>query len=80
MDIVYEIIDDIVYEIIDYDGIHKEYVRANSERQALCLYLMKHEELDDMMLWKSTDYLGSWKLAEYDDEDKYLMAREAKRY
>ena len=71
---------DRVYEIVDYDGIHREYIRADNERQALCLYLMNHEELTDMMLWKSTDFMGSWKLAEYDNEDEYLRAREAKRY
>lgn len=71
---------DRVYEIVDYDGIHREYIRADSERQALCLYLMNHEELTDMMLWKSTDFMGGWKLAGYDNEDAYLRAREAKRY
>lgn len=71
---------DIVYEIIDCYGNRCELIRADNERQALCLYLMNHEELTDMMLWKSTDFLGAWKLAEYDNEDDYLRAREAKRY
>lgn len=71
---------DIVYEIVDCDGIHIEYIRAKDERQALCLYLMNHEELTDMILWKSTDYFCRWKIAEYDNEDEYLTARKAKRY
>ena len=50
---------DIVYEIIDCYGNRCELIRADSERQALCLYLMNHEELTDMMLWKSTDFLGA---------------------
>lgn len=71
---------DRVYEIIDCNGIHYEYIRANNERHALCIYLMNHEELNDVMLWKSTDYFGGWKLANYDNEEEYLRAREAKRY
>ena len=68
-----------LYEIVDYNGVHVEYITAISERQALCLYLLNHEELTDMMLWKSTDYSGGWRLAEYDHEDECLIAREAKR-
>ena len=68
-----------VYEIIDYDGKHHEYIRADNDRQALCLYLINHEELTDMMLWKSTDFLGGWRLAKYDNEDEGLRARKAKR-
>lgn len=49
-----------------------EQVRAYNERHALCIYLMNHEELDDMMLWKSN--LGTWKLAEYDNEEEYMVA------
>ena len=70
----------ITFEIIDSSGIHKEYIQAESERQALCLYLMNHEELTDVVLWKSVDYRRSWRLAEYDNEDDCIMAREAKRY
>ena len=70
----------IIYEIIDSNGKRIELIEAESERQALCLYLMNHEELTDMMLWKSMDFLGSWRLAEYDKEYEYLSAREAKRY
>ena len=69
-----------VFEIVTYDGIHKGCVEAKSERQALCIYLMEHEELYDMMLWWSTFNLGRWQLAEYDCEDQYLWAREAKSY
>lgn len=69
-----------VFEIVSYDGIHRGYAEANNERQALCLYLMNHEELTDMMLWKSSDYPDIWKLAEYDNEDEYLYARRARRF
>ena len=69
-----------VFEIVDYNGIRKEFIVATDSRQALCLYLLNHEELTDMMLWKSVDYASSWRLAEYDHEDEYLIAREAKRY
>ena len=69
-----------VYEIVNCNGVRIEHIVATDERQALCLYLMNHEELIDMMLWKSTDYSGGWRLAEYDREDEYLCAREAKRY
>ena len=65
-----------VFEIITYDGIHKGCVEANNERQALCIYLMEHEELNDMMLWQSVSSPNKWKLAEYDCEDQYLYARE----
>lgn len=51
------------------------YVTAENERQALCKYLMEHEELDDMMLWKSVSYPFNWKLAKYDNEEEYLVAR-----
>ena len=64
-----------VYEIVDYYGINHGCVRADNERQALCKYLMEHEELNDMMLWQSMSYPNKWKLAEYDCEDKYLYAR-----
>lgn len=61
------------FEIINYDGISYGYVTAKDERQALCIYLINHEELDDMMLWKNP--FGNWRLAEYDNEDKYIYAR-----
>lgn len=64
-----------VFEIITCHGINKGYIRADNERQALCKYLMEHEELDDMMLWQSTNYPNKWKLAEYDNEDNYIYAR-----
>ena len=67
------------YEIVDYMGETIEQVRAYNERHALCIYLMTHEELEDMMLWKSVclnNYDASfWKLAEYDSEDEYFRAR-----
>ena len=61
------------YEIVNTDGNIVEYIKAKDERQALCKYLMEHEELFDMMLWQ--DYSNKWKLAVYDCEDKYLYAR-----
>jgi hypothetical protein len=70
----------IIYEIIDSNGKRIELIEAESERQALCIYLMNHEELTDVVLWKSVDYRRSWRLAEYDNEDECLMARVAKRY
>ncbi len=70
----------ITYEIIDSTGSRIELIQAESERQALCIYLMNHEELTDVMLWKSVDYRRSWRLAEYDNEDECIMARETKRY
>ena len=69
-----------VFEIITYDGIHRAYIEAQSERQALCIYLMEHEELYDMMLWQSASKPNKWKLAEYDCSDQYLWAREVKSY
>lgn len=64
-----------VFEIVNVDGITIECVRADNERQALCKYLMEHEELNDMMLWQSASYPNTWKLAEYDNEDNYIYAR-----
>lgn len=57
------------------NGNKIETVKANNEREALCVYLMNHEELVDMMLWKAMD-IGVWKLAEYDNEDDYMIALE----
>ena len=68
-----------LFEIVTWDGIHKGCVEAKSERQALCIYLMEHEEIYDAVLWCSTFNLGTWKLAEYDKEDDYLFAREIER-
>jgi hypothetical protein len=62
------------YEIIDCDGNIVDIVSANNERQALCLYLMKHDELTDVMLWKST-FDNKWRCAKYDNEDEYFRAR-----
>ncbi len=63
------------FEIINHCGEVVEYIQAENERQALCKYLMKHEELNDMMLWKSVYYPNEWKLAEYDREEECLRAR-----
>lgn len=68
-----------VFEIINNYGEKYGYVQADNERQALCKYLMEHEELEDMMLWKSAYYPNRWKLAEYDHEEEYLWARKMRR-
>ena len=66
------------FRIMQY-GNEIERVKANTEREALCIYLMNHEDLVDMMLWKSKDTgYGIWKLAEYDDEDNFMFAMEIK--
>lgn len=62
------------FRIMQY-GNEIERVKANTDREALCIYLMNHEELVDMILWKATD-VGAWKLAEYDNEDDYIIALE----
>ena len=64
-----------VFEIGNRYGENYGYVQADNERQALCKYLMEHEELDDMMLWKSPFYPYGWKLAKYDNEEDCLVAR-----
>lgn len=63
-----------IYEIVNCDGKVIEYVRANTEKQALCIYIANHEELVDIMLWKSTAN-GMWRLAEYDDDENFMFAR-----
>ena len=61
------------------NGIEIETVKANTEREALCIYIMNHEEMVDIMLWKSKGVVDDiWKLAEYDDEDNYIFAIEVK--
>lgn len=50
-------------------------VDARTAREALLKYLMEHEELNDMMIWKSTDRQDGWRLAEYDNEDEFLYAK-----
>ena len=62
-----------VFEIIDYCGNNVGYVNANNEKQALCMYLMNHEELIDVMLWRAPS--GLWKLAKYNEEDFFMYAR-----
>jgi hypothetical protein len=37
---------------------------------------MNHPEMNDAMLWLSAN--GTWKLAEYDHEDEYMYAKEAR--
>lgn len=62
-----------IYEIVDHNGKIVEYVRANTEKQALCIYIANHAELVDVMLWYSNSNI--WKLAEYDDEENFMFAR-----
>lgn len=66
------------FEIIDTYGKSFGYIDADNERQALCKYLMEHEELNDMMLWFG-GWDGNWKLAEYDNEEEYFRAREMRK-
>ena len=61
-----------IFEIKSYDGITCEFIKANSERQALCNYLMDHHEYDDILLSQSAN--GKWHLAKYDCEAEYLYA------
>ena len=63
------------------DGNELAAIEANTEREALCIYLMNHEEMIDVMLWRAKksctdDYI--WKLAKYDDEDNYIIAIEVR--
>ena len=62
-----------IFAIADYCGVVKEYVGADNERQALCMYLMNHDEFIDVMLWKA--HSGLWKLERYDEDDFFLFAR-----
>jgi hypothetical protein len=62
-----------IYEIVDHNGKVVEHVRANTEKQALCIYIANHAELVDVMLWYSNSNI--WKLAEYDDEENFMFAR-----
>lgn len=61
-----------IFEIKCYDGITCEFIKANSERQALCSYLMDHPEYDDLVLYQSVN--GKWRLAKSDCEYEYLYA------
>ena len=62
-----------VFDIINVNGSILDTVFAKDERQALCIYLTNHEELNDMMLWRNP--FREWRLAEYDNEDDYIYAR-----
>ena len=42
-----------IFEIKSYDGITCEFIKANSERQALCNFLIDHPEYNDIMLYQS---------------------------
>lgn len=61
-----------VYKILNCNGDFIEYVNATNARQALCIYLTNHEEMNDAMLWQSIS--GLWKLAKYDNEEEYVFA------
>lgn len=64
-----------VYKIVNFLGEVIDNVEAANERQALCVYLMNHEEMVDAMLWRCVS--GGWKLAEYDSEEEFIFARKA---
>ena len=66
-----------IYEIVNCYGDIVEYIRADNEKQALCIYIANHAELVDVMLWYGINNI--WKLAEYDDEDNFLFARWSKK-
>lgn len=57
------------------DGKLVGVVEAKTAREALVKYLLEHEELDDVMLWKSCDRDNSWRLAPYDEEENFMYAR-----
>lgn len=62
-----------IYEIVNSNGNVVEYVRADTEKQALCIYIANHDKLVDVMLWYSNSNI--WKLAEYDNEENFMFAR-----
>lgn len=62
------------FNIVNANGTVIDRVKANDERHALCVFLMKHPELDDMMLYKGAiDH--KWLLAEYDYEEYAMTAK-----
>lgn len=64
------------WDIYEYaSGCIVATVEARTAREALLKYLMEHEELNDMMIWKSTDRQDGWRIAEYDHEDEFLYAK-----
>lgn len=64
------------WDIYDYaSGCIVATIEARTAREALLKYLMEHEELNDMMIWKSTDRQDGWHLAPYDNEDEFLYAK-----
>lgn len=50
-------------------------VEAKTAREALLEYLKEHEELNDMVIWNSTNCKDCWKLAPYGCEDLFLYAK-----
>lgn len=48
-------------------------IEARTAREALVRYLLEHEELDDVMLWKSCGS-DSWRLAPYDESENFMYA------
>lgn len=64
------------WDIYDYaSGCIVATIEARTAREALLKYLMEHEELNDMMIWKSTDRQDGWHLAPYDHEEEFLYAK-----
>ena len=56
-------------------------VEAHNERTALCRYIERHDELEDVMLWKPIgNCTRKWRVATYDCEDDYLYAEPCTDY
>lgn len=57
-------------------------IEAHNERTALCRYIERHDELEDVMLWKPPirNYPCGWRVANYDCEDDYLYAEPCTDY
>lgn len=54
-------------------GAQMARIEADSERVALLNFLILHPEMEDVMLWNSTDGSG-WKAALYDHEEEFYYA------
>ena len=57
------------------DNSTVDVVEAHNERTALCRYIERHDELEDVMLGRPiANYTRKWRVATYDCEDDYLYA------
>jgi hypothetical protein len=58
------------------DNFIVDVIEAHNERAALCRFIERHDELEDVMLWKPPicSYPRCWRVAVYDCEDDYLYA------